>query len=338
MRKVSIKDLAKKAGVSTSTVSFILNGKAEKMRISKALTERVQSIATRVGYVPNQVAVSLRTGQSRQLGLIVESISGHFFGRLAKIIENEAEKLGYRIIYCSTENKTQQGLDILKMLSQQQVDGYIITPAKGMEEPIRQLAKKKKPLVLIDSYYAGDSIPYVVVDNYKGVDMGMRHLFERGYRNIGFVTVDLDLVQITERRSAFTDAMKKKKMKNIRSRILSVPYHSPAEGIIAEVKAFIEKRPEMDAIFFATNYLGVLGLECIHKMGKTMPDDLAMICFDDQDIFRLFGKGITVIQQPVDEMATRAIGLLLEQLEKGNTGMGRQQAKFQPLLIQRGST
>src|SRR4051812_15208094 len=136
MKKVSIRDLAKKAGVSTSTVSFILNGKAEQMRISKSLATKVQAMAKKIGYVPNQFAVTLRTGQSRQIGLLVESISGHFFGLLARVIESEAEKYGYRIIYCSTENKAQQGLDMLKMLSQQQVDGYMVTPALGMEEEI----------------------------------------------------------------------------------------------------------------------------------------------------------------------------------------------------------
>ncbi|HTD93248.1 MAG TPA: LacI family DNA-binding transcriptional regulator [Chitinophagaceae bacterium] len=338
MKRISIRDLAKKAGVSTSTVSFILNGKAEKMRISKELTAKVKDISKKMGYVPNQVAVSLRTGQSKQIGLIVESISGHFFGLLARIIETEAEKYGYRIIYCSTENKAQQGLDILKMLSQQQVDGYMITPAKGMEEEIRRLAERKKPVVLIDGFFEGDTIPYVIVDNYKGVEMGMKHLFAKGYKDIGFVTVDLDLVQIAERKAAFTDALKNNKIRKIGERILTVSYHSPAENIMQQIKDFITGRPKMDAIFFSTNYLGVLGVEIIAKMGLALPGDLAMICFDDQDVFRLFGPGITVIKQPVDEIARKAIDLLLHQLEKKKSPGRLQQVKLQPVLVERGST
>ncbi len=339
MKRISLKDVASQAGISTSAVSFILNGRAEEMRISKDLEKRVQAIAARLGYVPNQVAVSLRTGQSKMIGLIVESISGHFFGMLAKIIEEEAEKAGYNLLYSSTENKAQRGVDVLKMFSQQQVDGYLITPAKGMEKAITAIAKHNKPLVLIDSYFPGDSISHVLVDNYKGMMMGMDHLFDKGYKDIGFVTVDLPLVQIEERKMAFTDALKNRKVKKISDHVLEIPYHSPGEDIIKRIKKFIHARPGMDAIFFATNYLGIHGLECIQREGLQMPADIAMICFDDHDLFRLFPKGITAIQQPIDEIAKKAISLLIRQLESARHNTQEcEQMQIAPVLIKRGST
>ncbi|HKZ66934.1 MAG TPA: LacI family DNA-binding transcriptional regulator [Chitinophagaceae bacterium] len=339
MKRISLKDVAREAGISTSTVSFILNGRAGEMRISKDLEKRVQVIAAKLGYVPNQVAVSLRTGQSKMIGLIVESISGHFFGLLAKIIEDEAEKAGYKLLYSSTENRAQRGIEILKMFSQQQVDGYLITPAKGMEKEITNIAKNNKPLVLIDSYFPSDSISHVLVDNYKGMMMGMGHLFDKGYKNIGFVTVDLPLVQIEERKMAFTNALKSRKVKKITDQVLEIPYNSPGEEIVKRVKNFIHARPGMDAIFFATNYLGIHGLECIQQLGLQMPADIAMICFDDHDLFRLFPKGITAIQQPIDEIAKKAIGLLIKQLEKGKSKKQTcEQVKLAPSLIKRGSS
>ena len=338
MKRISLKDVAREAGISTSAVSFILNGRAEEMRISKDLEKRVQAIASKLGYVPNQVAVSLRTGQSKMIGLIVESISGHFFGLLAKIIEDEAEKAGYKLLYSSTENRAQRGIEILKMFSQQQVDGYLITPAKGMEKEISNIADHNKPLVLIDSYFPSDSISHVLVDNYKGMMMGMEHLFEKGYKNIVFVTVDLPLVQIEERKTAFTDALKSRKIKNANAQVLVIPYNSSGNDIVKRVKEFITAKP-VDAIFFATNYLGIHGLECIQQMNLQMPTEIAMICFDDHDLFRLFPKGITAIQQPIDEIAKKAIGLLIKQLETGrNNKQVYEQAKLAPLLIQRGST
>ena len=338
MKRVSLKDVAKQAGISTSAVSFILNGRAEEMRISKDLEKRVQVIASKLGYVPNQVAVSLRTGQSKLIGLVVESIAGHFFALLAKIIEEEAEKAGYKLLYSSTENKAQRGIEILKMFSQQQVDGYLITPARGMEKEITAIAGHNKPLVLIDSYFPSDSISHVLVDNYKGMMMGMEHLFDKGYKNIGFVTIDLPLVQIAERRTAFKDALKKKKYKKIDDQVLVVPYHSTREEIISLVKSFIKARPGMDAIFFATNYLGIAGLECIQQQGLQMPGDMAMICFDDHDLFRLFPKGITAIQQPIDQIAKKAIELLIKQLESRPDKQVCEQVKLAPALIKRGST
>lgn len=338
MKRISLKDVAKEAGISTSSVSFILNGRAEEMRISKDLEKRVQIIADKLGYVPNQVAVSLRTGQSKMIGLIVESISGHFFGLLAKIIEEEAEKAGYKLLYSSTENKAQRGIDILQMFSQQQVDAYLITPAKGMEKAIMTIAKHKKPLVLIDSYFPSDSISYVLVDNYRGTIMGMDHLFDQGYKNICFVTVDLPLIQMQERKMAFTDSLKARKISKINNQILEISYNSTPEDIIKLIKKFIKSKPETDAIFFATNYLGIHGLECIQQEGLQMPADIAMICFDDHDVFRLFPKGITAIQQPINEIAKKAIHLLIRQLEGRPGKQICEQVELLPRLIKRGST
>ncbi len=168
MKRVSLKDIAKMTGASPSTVSFVLNGKAREMRISDDLAKKIVAIAKREGYHPNQVAVRLRTGKSQMLGLVVESISGNFFAALAKVIEEEAEQYGYKVVYCATENDGKKGQELIKMLSQQQVDGYIITPAIGMEEDIEQLIEHKKPVVLLDSYIPNMDVPHVLVDNYGG--------------------------------------------------------------------------------------------------------------------------------------------------------------------------
>lgn len=339
MKRVSLKDVAKEAGISPSAVSFILNGRATEMRISKGLEKRVQAIAQQLGYVPNQVAVSLRTGQSKMLGLIVESISGHFFGLLAHIIEEEAEKAGYRLLYSSTENKPKRGVDILRMFAQQQVDGYLITPSKGMEKEIDAIASHNKPLVLIDSYFPADNISYVSVDNYKGMMMGMDHLFEKGYKNIVFVTIELHLLQMEERKKTFKDALKKRKVKKPEGQVLEIAYGTHHDEIVRQLKKFLKSKPETDAIFFATNYLGIAGLECIQQLGMKMPQDLAMICFDDHELFRLFPGGITAIRQPIDQIARESIKLIIRQLEHGKSSkIPVQRLKLRPQLIQRGST
>lgn len=169
MKKVSLKEIAGLAGVSASTVSLILNGKAREMRISSALEKKVTSLARKSGYHPNQLAISLRTGKSQILGLIVESISGHFFAALAKVIEDEAERHGYRVLYCSTENDPVKGAELLRMLTQRKVDGFLITPTKGMEQEVAKLFEEKQPMVLIDSYFPGLKVPSVMVDNYEGI-------------------------------------------------------------------------------------------------------------------------------------------------------------------------
>ena len=104
MKSVSIKDIANQVGVSTTTVSFVLNGKAKEKRISEDLKNEILRIAAQLNYRPNQVARGLRTGQTHTLGLIIEDISTPFFGNLAKVVEEEADKHGYSVMFCSTDN------------------------------------------------------------------------------------------------------------------------------------------------------------------------------------------------------------------------------------------
>ena len=336
MKRVSLKDIARIAGVSPSTVSFVLNGKAKQMRISETLATKIIEVAKKEGYHPNPVAVSLRTGKSQILGLIVETISGNFFASLSRIIEEEAARFGYKVVYTSTENNRQKGKELIGMLSQRQVDGYIITPTPGMEQDIKELIADNKPVVLMDSYFPGLDVPHVLVNNYEGVMKGMAHLIEKGYRRIGFVTVDLNLVQMEERLKAYQDSMHKAGLATD-NLVLSLKYEEDKELGIHQVTSFIQNTTDLEAVFFATNYLGLLGLESIHRLGLKLPDDLAMICFDDHDVFRLYPPGITCIRQPAEEIAKTALELLMFQLGKGGNG-GESKIEISPGLVIRGTT
>ncbi|RYZ48714.1 MAG: LacI family transcriptional regulator, partial [Chitinophagaceae bacterium] len=125
---VSIKDIAKAVGVSPAAVSLVLNGKAKQSRISDDLSAKIEAAALQMGYRPNRVAIGLRTGKSKTLGLIIENIANNFFSTLAKTVEDEARKFGYNVVYCSTENDPVRGSEMVQMLYNQQVDGYLITP------------------------------------------------------------------------------------------------------------------------------------------------------------------------------------------------------------------
>jgi LacI family transcriptional regulator len=338
MKRVSLKDIAAMVGVSTSTVSFVLNGKGSQMRISEALEKKIKSVAEKAGYHPNQVAVSLRTGQSKILGLIVESIGGHFFAALAKIIEEEADRYGYRVIYCSTENNTRKGADMIRMLSQSQVDGYLITPTVGMEKDIADLNIHHRPVVLMDSYFPGVKVPYVTVDNFGGITMAMQHLYDRGYRRIGFVTVDLDLVQVKQRELSYLQFVKEKKLPVTKKQIFKLEYNYDKQEAIEKLTRFIKNNPDLKALVFATNYLGITGLQSIRNLHLKVPEDIAIVCFDDHDIFALYPPGITSVSQPVEQIAKTAMHLLMEQLTNKSSPTEKKQIELRPVFIERGST
>lgn len=338
MKNVSIKDIAKMAGVNPSTVSLVLNGKAKQMRISDSLAEKIKTLAKQAGYQPNHIAVSLRKGSTKVLGLIVEDISNTFFATLAKIIEDEVQALGYRAVYCSTENDTSKAKELVNMLFQRQVDGYLITPTAGMEKNISQLIQQKKPVVLIDRYFPGLNVPHVVLNNYAGAVNGMEHFIKKGYKNIAFITVDLQLIQMYERERAYVEILKKHGLPVKKSMILKLPYAEVNGKTEDEITSFIKKHSSVDAIFFATNYLGICGLGSIKKLGLKIPEDIAVICFDDHDVFKLHTPGITSIKQPINEIATTAIKFLMKQIEDKDFTFKNMHKELNPDFIERNST
>lgn len=317
MKRVSIKDIARQAGVVPSTVSFVLNGKDKEMRISQVLTDKIKAIIEETGYYPNQTAVSLRTGKTKIIGMLVEDISNVFFSSLARIIEDEAYAIGYKIVYCSTENNDDKGIELIRMLCRQQVDGFLITPSAGMLKEIQKLVEQKMPVVLMDRYFPELDIPYALVDNLDGVKAGITHLVERGYKNIAFVTVDLNQLQMKQREKGYLEALIMNKVKTGNKYILTIPYMSKPAQYIEAITLFIKRNPEIDAVFFATNYLGVYGLQSLRMLQLSIPADVAVVCFDDHDIFRFYSPSITVISQPIEIIAKTAIHLLVNQLEKG---------------------
>lgn len=326
------------AGVSPSTVSLVLNGKAKKMRISDGLAKTITKLAKKAGYQPNQVAVSLRTGKSKILGLVVESISGNFFGSLAKVIEEAAHAYDYRVVYCSTENDSEKGHELIQMLSHRQVDGYLVTPTSGMEKDVKTLLDSRQPLVLIDSYFPEIPASHVLVDNSGGVEMGIQHLIDNGYKNIAFITVDLPLVQVLQRANGYEATLRENKKKFNPKLVLKLPYNGDRDQSVEKIAEFFRINKKIDAVFVATNYLGIIALESLKKVGKRIPEDMAMICFDDHDLFRLYPPGISVIQQPVKEIGQTAVKLLMEQIMKTSPNEAPLRLALTPKFVNRKST
>jgi LacI family transcriptional regulator len=334
-KKISIKDIAKLTNTSITTVSFVLNGKG---RISKEISEKILTIARENGYEPNRMAVGLRTGASKVIGFIVEAIGGPFFGAMAKVIEEEAEKRGYGVIYCSTNNNIQKGKDVISMLSRQQVDGYIITPLKGLEKEVQNLAANGKPVVLIDGYFPGIDIPHVLVDNYNSSYEAVDFLIKSGYSNIGFVTSDVELIQLQDRMQGYNDGLKANGLKEDQKMILKIAFDADREEAIKKMKVFIKQQKQMDAVFFATNYLGIMGLQSITALNLHIPADLAMVSFDDNEIFDFYPPGITTVRQPAYEIAKSAIDMVLSQMGTKKSDISKVKLLIPAEIVKRGST
>ncbi|MBS1564289.1 MAG: LacI family DNA-binding transcriptional regulator, partial [Bacteroidetes bacterium] len=259
MKKLSLKDIARHFNVSAGTISYILNGKSVEKRVSKQLTENVLSFVKEKGYKPNMLAKGLRTGKTHIICLMVEDIADHFFSAVAGHLETLAYEKGYKIVYCSTKNNEERAKDLILTFEQGKVDGFIIVPPSGIEQEIKTLQNLNIPFVLFDRYLPNIKATYVGMDNFESSVKAVEHLFGQGFRNIAFITLDSDQTQMRERLIGYESTlMRHKKLPLVKSFRYSLPMHP---DIVDEIMKFLGSFPQIDAVFFATNYLAIAGLK-----------------------------------------------------------------------------
>ena len=336
MKKASIKDIAKQIGVSATTVSIVLNGQGKERKISDRIIAEITSVANQLNYRPNQFAKGLRTGKTHTLGLIVDDISNFFFGHLARVVEEEANKLGYTVMFCSSENNEGKARNVLGSLLEKQMDGLIIAPTPGMLSEIEHLGKEKKPLVLIDRYFPHVPGSYVTIDNFKGAFDSVTHLVKQGYRSIALITNETTQLQLRDRLEGYTAALHKHKLPLQPELIKQISFGYTEQKIIKEIQVFLKAHPAIDAILFTSNNIGIPGLESLRNLDKQVPADIGIVCFDDNDLFRLASPGITVVSQPIKAIGKNALDILLDQIDEKQTGS--RHVVLMPNLIVRDST
>lgn len=331
-KKPSIKDIAREAGVSIASVSYVLNGMEKEKRISDHIVEKVRSTAKKLNYKASHIAKSLRTGSTKTIGLIVADIANDFFGDLAKSIEVEAYKHGYSVIFGSSDEDIEKSSMLTETLLNRQVDGLIITPVDNSEEQISQLANQL-PLVMVDRYLKNDTHHYIKLENHGATFNAVSHLVERGYKKIGIIGYKTNMLHIRDRFQGYIDALAEYLPEN-QPIVGEVRYQHIDEDIEILLDQYLETE-SMDAVIFATNSLTISGLYYCQKKGTRVPDRLAIIGFDGNVSFDFFYAPLTYIQQPVAEMGKAAVKVLLELM---NGTIEGQEKKMTHRLIIREST
>lgn len=336
IKKLSIKDIANHLNVSTTTVSFILNGKAKEKRITDEMVKKVLAFVEKVGYKPNSLAKSLRTGKSNIIGLLVENIANPFFATIAREIEEIAFENGYKIIYSSTDDDTEKTKNLLTIFNDRHVDGYIISPPVGIEEELSALINSGKPVVLFDRFLPGlNNVDYVGVNGAESIYEGVKHLRVNGYKNIAFITTDSLQTQMNDRLNGYEKAIKELGYKK---NIKKIAFNQCNENIVKDIATFLRKNKTLDAVIFATNYLGINGLKAIRILDLKIPDNLAVLVFDENDIFELHTPGITTIAQPIHAISKKIISILLNKMMPSVNSKLNESTVLQNNLIIRNST
>lgn len=314
-KKISLKDIANQVGVSIALVSYVLNGKGKEVRVGQDMEEKIRKTAQQLNYQPNFIARSLKSGKTNTIGFIVADISNPFFSNLARIIEDEAKKYGYTVIFGSSDESAEKSEDLIKTLLNRQVDGLIIAPVEHTESQVNILRDNHTPFVLIDRYFPKIKANSVYTNNYAASYDAISQLVKNGYKKIAMLAWNNTLFHMDERVRGYKTALKEHKIKFKQDRLCKVANTSFKSDIARSLKVLIRNK-DMDAIFFETNSLAIEGLKQIISLGVKVPDNIGVVSFDETDAFDLFYSPITHIKQNLSAIGREAVLLLLENINR----------------------
>ncbi|MEM7486890.1 MAG: LacI family DNA-binding transcriptional regulator [Bacteroidota bacterium] len=328
-KRVSLKDIAKKAGVSIATVSYVLS-KQKNSGVSAEVSDKIRKIAKELNYRPNQIAKSLQSGKSHTIGLIVADISNPFFAQIARIIEDEAKKNGYTVIFGSSDEKASKSGDLIKFLLNRQVDGFIIAPSEASENQLRNLKEQKVPFVLIDRYFPNMETNFVTINNQKAAFDAIKRLKENGKERIGMIAYDTQLHHMQERVKGYKDAITSEEYED--QLLHEVEFSKTKESVPKAIDELLNGAHPIDAIFFATNTLGITGLKHLNERNIKVPDDIAVIVFDESEAFDFFYCPLTYVKQPLPDLAKKAVNVLVEQIDKPSHKLSKIQLEAELII------
>lgn len=302
-------DVARRAGVSVSTVSHVLNG----TRFVKDATRRqVMAAIHETGYTPNTIARSLVTASTQSLGLAMSAISNFYFTDLVSAIESSARTAGYTLLLADTHDDPDDELRVVQALHQRRVDGVLLAPATGARgSTLRYLTDLGVPAVLVDRC-ASARFDQVGTENEAPTARLVRHLAERGHRRIGLIAGLPKLRTSVERRRGYRAGLHD----------AGLPYDpglvadggSHADRAEPAVERLLDRPDPPTALVVANNHMTIGAMRALRRRGVRVPDDMAVASFDDFEWADTFAPRLTTIAQPIAEIGAQAVDLLLARL------------------------
>ncbi len=325
----TLSQVARKAGVGTTTVSRVINGGD---RVSPETLAHVRRVIEALGYTPSQAARTLKGQRTKTIGLVIPSIADPFFSSLAEAAQAVARENDSLLIVTTTGNDARAEIENLNVLIRHRVDGLLIVPANSRSQVLRELvARVAFPVVAIDRPVAGSSIVSVVADNFEGAMTGTQHLIGHGYKRIVCLTGENTLYTIRKRMGGYRKAMESAGLPCIFD--TSVKDYKSAESAIEKL---LSGPDAPDAIFSTKNSTTIFAFEVLQKLNVAVPQAVGLLGFDDFELASRLRPSISVIQQPVEEIGRQAAEALFRQLDERETD-APVQTRLKTLLIPRNS-
>jgi len=308
-KAASIYDVARESGVSVFTVSAVVNNKTH---VGKKLRENVEDAIRKLNYRPNLIARSLAKQRTHTIGMIVPDIANPFFPMVVRGAEDAAQKHGYNLLLCNSDDSLEKEQSAIELLLSKRVDGILLTKAAGDFPPsLRQMIKDVGiPFVLVMRTYSKFTKDAVITDDYQGAYDAVCHLARAGRRHIGLISGPLKVSNAVARYQGFRDALKAQGLPFEQELVIEGDYR--IESGFRAGHALLSHRP--DGIYVANHLMTVGLLKAAEEMGLTCPDDFGLVSFDDYPWLGVFRPKLTTVELPKHQLGSEAAELLIERI------------------------
>jgi LacI family transcriptional regulator len=306
---VTIKDVAREAGVSPATVSRVLNG----TKVDPALEDRVRDAVRRLGYRPSGVARSLRTRRTSVWGLVISEVRNPFFTDIISAVEEAAQASGYFVVVCNSDHSVEKERRYLELIASERMAGAIVTPSSSVHSDLGPLHRQGVPVVLVDRGIIGeDRVDSVLVDGCGGAHAAVSHLVESGYMRIACITGPLHTTPAMERLAGYRRAIEQSGESMKPELVVEADFREP--GGYGAAMALLARPEPPDALFVANNLMTLGALRAINELGLRMPDQFGLVGFDDLPWAPLVQPPLSTVEQPIYDLGRETARLLLRRI------------------------
>jgi LacI family transcriptional regulator len=328
----TIRDVAKQAGVSTMTVSRVLNNSGY---ISHETRERVERTVAELGYVRNALASSLRFKQTKTIALVLTDITNPFFTTIARGVEDTASENNFHVIFCNTDESVEEEAEHLNALLQKQVDGVLLVPACNSGESVRFAQERKTPVVVLDRHLSDIKVDTVRCDSRQGAYQLVKHLLNLGHERIAVLSGPAIVSTATDRVAGYYQALQEAG-RGADTDLVWFGEYTQASGYQMAQQA-LALTPKPTALFAANNFIAIGAYRALRDAGLRIPEDLSLVAFDDLPAPLVMEPFLTVAAQPAYEMGQQGLELLLTRLAGDGPVEPRELVLPTQLIVRRSS-
>lgn len=332
MKKDTLMSIAEKTGYSISTISRVLSGKGRQYRIGQKTIDYITKVAESCNYTPNLIAQSLRTNKTNTIGLTVPSIDNPFFATMSGVIINQLKNRGYNILLSDTMENAENEVEALNSFVSRKVDGIIAVPVSSSPDYLEEISRSI-PVILIDRYFDDTMLPYVCTDNYSGGYMATEYLISKGYRNILAIQGVRSSMPNKERVRGFEQAILDHNELGVRHEVRGSSFS--VENGYEETKKALAAPGRPDAIFAFSTTILLGAIKAIKEIGMRIPDDVAIISFDNNRFLDYLDPAVTRVEQPVNVVGKLVTDNIIKMVESADDDvLPSSQILIRPTLIE----